>query len=189
MFFCVPLAYGCKACDSAGAFATHIACCHVSPVCGYVGQVSLAGCFAATNGDGAGGDTAEGEADGGDVTHNSHHELHFVQFTCKPGEYNEVATLLLLGAEGLLQRVFSRLSHSELSSSALAIVLPLYFAAAILVMGSAMPGGDLDPGQSQHTTHTPTLHPPTLTAHPHHTTHHTLPHLAHHWQASRSARC
>merc|ERR1719313_3277478 len=51
---------------------------------------------------------AAGEAHGGEHHDGGHHHcLSYVRYTCQPGEYDEMATLLLTNAEAAVQHLLS----------------------------------------------------------------------------------
>jgi len=70
--------------------------------------------------------------------------LSRTQYTCPDGEHNEMATVLLSGAEGAVKHLFARgLEHFEIGPIAVSFVA--YFSLAICMPGLAIPMGSFVP--------------------------------------------
>ena len=98
--------------------------------------------------DGDGGDRRRRLAGGGGG-------LHYVQWTCAPHYYSELATLFHSGQEGLIKHLFERATASsdgdegwEIRSPVLAVFLAFYFPLAAFAFGIAVPAGNFIPAMT-----------------------------------------
>jgi chloride channel 7 len=68
----------------------------------------------------------------------------FVQYTCKDGDFNEMATLMLQNEEGVVKHLFAKddmYSEELFSPTTVLVFLGYFFVAASVTFGSAFPAG------------------------------------------------
>ena len=77
-----------------------------------------------------------------------HGHLVYQRWRCEEHHYNPMATLLQSGQEGAIKQMFAREYDTPIPLAAVATLLLLYFPLSVIIIGTALPGGNFVPAMT-----------------------------------------